>query len=197
MSLIDPLDMKEPRISPLTADELGPGGLALATKLRTVFGLSPATELPESIATMLRHPAMYDAQVEYVRKRALASVLAPRDLEIVILRTSWLCRSAYVWGEHVGFGKKAGLTAEEIERLTEGSAAPGWSERDGALNTMIEELHETSFVSDKTWAVIADHFSEQQIIEILTMIGFYHEVAFLYNAMQVRLIPGSRGLSTR
>jgi alkylhydroperoxidase family enzyme len=186
----------EPRIAPLTQHELSEDGLALATRLRANFGLA-TTELPDSIATMLRHPELYRAHVEFVTARQKALTIAPRDLELVILRTAWLCRSDYIWGEHVNFGRKAGLTSDEIERITVGSSAPEWSERDRALNRLAEELHETCFVSDETWAVIADSFTDKQIIEMLVMIGSYHEVAYLYNAMRVRLIPGSRGLAAR
>ena len=186
----------EPRILPLAADELGESGLALAARLRATYGLK-TTELPETVATMLRHPDLYSAFIDYVGLRAKASVLAPRDLEIVILRTAMICGSAYVWAEHVNFGKKAGLTGKEIEWLVEGSAALGWSEHDRALNRLAEELHETACVSDETWATIAAHFTDQQIIELLMMVGAYHEVAFLYNAMRVRLLPGSPGLAAR
>jgi alkylhydroperoxidase family enzyme len=116
---------------------------------------------------------------------------------MVILRTGRLCNSPYIWGEHVRFGKQAGLTDEEIEWLVEGSAATGWNARDRALNLLCEELHETCYVSDPTWAVIAEHFSDKQIIEMLSIVGSYHEVAYLYNAVRVRLLPGNSGLSAR
>lgn len=186
----------EPRIAPLREDELGSEGLAVATKLRAAYGLT-TKELPETIATMLRHPVLYNAYVDYVNVRTKSSVLEPRDMEIVILRTCWLCQCGYVWGEHVKFGKNAGLTADDIDGLIEGSGAPGWSERDGALLRIAEELHDTSFVSDETWAVLAAHFTDQQLIELLIMVGAYHEVAFLYNAMRVRPLPGSAGLAAR
>ena len=185
----------EPRVLPLKPEELSEEGRALAAKLRAVFGLGAA--MPDAIATMLRHPDLYKAQVDFVVARTKALVLAPRDLEIVILRTAWLCKSGYSWGEHVKFGKKAGLTAQEIEWIVQGSSAPGWNARDRALNWICEELHETSFVSDDTWAVIAANFTDKEIIEILTIIGAYHEVAFVYNTLRVRLIPGNPGLAAR
>jgi alkylhydroperoxidase family enzyme len=186
----------EPRILPLTAEELSGEGKALIAKLRANYGLSD-DYLPDSTATMLRHPAMYGPYIEYVGERTRASVVPKRDLELVILRTGRLCNSGYIWGEHVRFGKQAGLTDDEVERLVEGSAAPGWNERDRALCRLCEELHETACVSDETWDVIAANFTEQQIIEILSIIGSYHEVAFLYNAIRVRPIPGNEGLAAR
>ena len=186
----------EPRILPLTAEELSGERQALIAKLRANYGLDDGY-LPDSTATMLRHPAMYGPYIDYVGERAKASVVPKRDLELVILRTGRLCNSGYIWGEHVPFGKQAGVTDEEIERLVEGSTAPGWNERDRALVRMAEELHETCHVSDETWAVVADNFTEQQIIEIIAIIGSYHEVAYLYNAIRVRKIPGNPGLSAR
>jgi len=150
----------EPRIAPLGDAELTDEGRELAARLRANFGLQ-TTELPDSIATMLRHPELYRAHVEFVTARAKAMKLSPRDLELFILRTGWLCRSGYIWGEHVKFGKAAGLTGEEVERITQGSAAPGWNDRDRALNKLAEELHETCFVSDETWAVIARNRSSR------------------------------------
>ena len=185
-----------PRIPPLAENELSDDAMELAAKLRANFGLK-TDSLPDAIATMLRHPEIYRAQVEYVTERTKALVLAPRDLEIMILRTAWLCQSAYSWGEHVNFGKKAGITSEEIERLTQGSEAPGWSEKDRAVIRMAEELHETCNVSNETWAVLTDHFSDKEIIELLMIAGFYREVAYLYNTMRVRLIPGNPGLAAR
>lgn len=186
----------EPRILPLTADELSGEGKALIAKLRSNYGLAD-DYLPDSTATMLRHPKMYGPYIDYVSARAKASVVEQRDLELVILRSGRLCNSGYIWGEHVAFGKKAGVTEEEIEWLVEGSGAKGWNERDRALVRLAEELHETCHVSDETWAVVAGNFSDQQIIELISIIGSYHEVAYLYNAIRVRKIPGNPGLSAR
>jgi alkylhydroperoxidase family enzyme len=185
-----------PRIAPLKPEELTEDALALATQLRAVFNL-PTDAIPEVVATMLRHPELYRAQIDYVAKRARALTLPPRLLELVILRTAWLCRSAYSWAEHVRMGKAAGLATEEVERVTQGSAAPGWSLFDRALVRAVEELHDAAVVSDDTWTVLAARLDDKQLIELLTIVGAYHEVAFLYNSLRVRLLPGSEGLAAR
>ena len=45
------------------------------------------------------------------------STLPPRERELLILRTGWLCQAEYEWGQHVVFGKAAGLTDAEIARI--------------------------------------------------------------------------------
>ena len=44
--------------------------------------------------------------------------LAPREREMVILRTGWLCRSGYEFAQHTRIGKACGMTGEEIARIT-------------------------------------------------------------------------------
>lgn len=185
-----------PRIPPLGPEELADDALELAAKLRANFGLTTDT-LPDAVATMLRHPDIYRAQIEYVSQRAKALVLAPRDLEMLILRTAWLCQSPYTWGEHVAFGRKAGITPEEVERITLGSGAPDWGEKDRAILRLAEELHQTCNVGDEAWEIVRKHFSDKEIIEMLMMAGFYREIAYLYNTMRVPLMPGNPGLSAR
>ncbi|WP_088954113.1 carboxymuconolactone decarboxylase family protein [Variovorax sp. HW608] len=49
--------------------------------------------------------------------------LTIRQREIVIHRTTALCRSAYEWGIHVtAFSKRAGLTDEQVQATVNGSA---------------------------------------------------------------------------
>jgi alkylhydroperoxidase family enzyme len=149
------------------------------------------------VATLLRHPELYRAQIDYVSKRSRALTLPPRLLELSILATAWLCRSGYSWSEHVRMGKAAGLTAEEVERVTQGSAAAGWGDVERAVVRAVEELHAEAAISEATWAVLAGALDDKQLIELITIVGAYHEVAFLYNSLRVRLLPGSTGLAAR
>lgn len=189
-------DDPSPRILPLAEHELDPEAMELATRQRANYGLA-TSELPETVATLLRHPVLYKAYIDFVDTRAKATLLETRDVEIVVLRIAWLCTSGYVWGEHVKFGRNAGLAAEEIDWLADRSSEARWNRRDRALVCLAEELHQTAHVGDETWSVLAEHFTEQQLIELLFVVGSYHQVAFLYNAMRVRLIPGNPGLTAR
>ena len=81
--------------------------------------------------TLLNHPAAAKGFLGwggYVLSRK--NTLPPREREIVILRTGFLCRSGYEWTQHVPIGKRAGLTDDEIARIKLGADAPGWSEAD-------------------------------------------------------------------
>lgn len=189
---------KPPRIPPLTSDQIGDMGedaLVTVGNLRKALGLPPTGLLPDFIATMLRHPDLYQCHIAlgyFLFKGALTT----RDRELAILRTGWLCQAPYEWGEHVKVGKNlAGLTNEEITRVTVGSTADGWSEYDRALLRAVEELHADAMISDETWAVLARNLDDKQLIELPVLVGQYMGVAFLQNSLRVQLMAGNAGLS--
>jgi alkylhydroperoxidase family enzyme len=185
------------RIEPLGPDEMAPDAMALAVQVRRNFNLPENATIPAVVATMLHHPDFYRPRVEFTRQRLAARLLDLRDMEIAILRTARRCNSAFSWGEHVAMAKRAGVTPEEIERLTQDGDAEGWNERDRAIVRAVDELHDDAMVTDATWATLAEHFTPAQLIELVSLIGIYHENAFLYNSLRAYLIPGNPGFDGR
>jgi len=120
----------------------------------------------------------------------LTGRLPARDRELMILRTGWLCRAPYEWGQHVRIGRAAGLSDVEIGRVTEGPDAPGWSPLEAALLRATDELHEEACISEATWAVLAAAYSTEQLIEVPMVVGQYHLVSFTLNSLGVQPEPG-------
>lgn len=74
--------------------------------------------------TLLHAPkalAGFLAWGNYVLSRRNA--LPPREREMVILRTGWLCKSGYEFAQHTRIGKNCGLTDKEIARIKTGPDA--------------------------------------------------------------------------
>lgn len=111
--------------------------------------------------------------------------LTLRDREIVIDRTTALCRSEYEWGVHVSlFGQKANLTEDQIRSLAFGEADDAcWDRKESLLIRFCDELHETSTISEALWVSLRREFSEEAIIELLMVAGFYHTVSYLTNSL--------------
>ncbi|MCP5056289.1 MAG: carboxymuconolactone decarboxylase family protein [bacterium] len=116
-----------------------------------------------------------------------------RDRELVILRTTARCGSEYEWGVHVlFFGKRFGLTEEQIAATRTGSGNESfWSERDRALLGLVDELHDGAAVSEPRWQTLRGYFDEVQLVELVTLTGFYHTISFLTNAFEIDLEAGS------
>jgi alkylhydroperoxidase family enzyme len=188
---------KPPRIPPLKAGEYGKEALEMLAALRKAISSPQSQVVPEYIATAMRHSALFRRQVD-LSLQLYAGALSPRQSELAVLRTGWLCRAPYMWGQHVATAKRLlALTSEEIERVTLGSAAVGWNEHDRAILRAVDELHADAMITDETWAALVRELNEQQLIELPILIGHYRGVAYLQNSLRVRLMPANPGLSAR
>lgn len=111
------------------------------------------------------------------------------DREIAILRTTARCRSEYEWGVHVTvFGQRFGIPEEKLAgTVLWDSRDPRWAEREGAIVRLVDELHDSASVSDPLWVEIESAFAHDQIVELLVLIGFYHTISFVTNALSIDL----------
>jgi 4-carboxymuconolactone decarboxylase len=142
--------------------------------------------------TLARHPGLMKHWLPFGGK-LLGGKIPARQRELMILRTGWNCGAVYEWAQHVRIGKAAGLTDEEIVRVTRGPDAPGWDSFDAVLLRASDELHATYTLSDSTWAALAARYDERQLIEVPMLVGHYHMVAMTLNALGVELDEGLEG----
>src|SRR5438093_4098734 len=110
--------------------------------------------------------------------------VAPRDREIVILRTCARCGCEYEWGVHVTvFAGAVGLSSEQVKATRHGTADDSaWSESDALLVRLADELHEGASLSEELWDELAARWTPAQLVELLAIAGQYHMVSFLCNA---------------
>ena len=115
--------------------------------------------------------------------------LSLRDREVVIDRVCARCGAEYEWGVHVAaFGEAAGFTSAQNAAIADpqGDDAP-LTPRDRLLVRMVDELHETSTVSDALWPQLGEFWSAPQLIELLMLAGWYHAISYVCNASRVPL----------
>lgn len=160
--------------------------------------LPPVDAIPEIMFTLCRFPTLWQAVMDVtVPLQGPASTLPPRDRKLAILRTGWLCAAPYEFGEHVAQAKRLGFSEDEIEATTTGSIAARWDEHERAILKAVEELHENAMVSDRTWNRLAQRFDEQQMFELLILIGQFTATAYFQNSLRLRLEANNAGLAAR
>ena len=115
--------------------------------------------------------------------------LTLRQREIVIDRITALSSSEYEWGVHIAFfGKDAELTEAQIHSLAKGSAEdPVWTDEERALLRGCDQLHTSCNLDDGCWQALRAYFSDEAILEILMLAGFYRMVSYLTNALRLPL----------
>ncbi|MDP3815018.1 carboxymuconolactone decarboxylase family protein [Pseudomonas sp.] len=110
-----------------------------------------------------------------------------RERELLILRTTARCGAEYEWGVHVAaFNGKAGFSSEQIaDTCAVTPDAQLWSPAEQALLALADSLHASSTVDDGLWQRLSAQFGQDQLIECLLLVGFYHAVSFVVNGLRV------------
>ncbi|HEY2057371.1 MAG TPA: MBL fold metallo-hydrolase [Amycolatopsis sp.] len=180
---------RRPRIAPLKTAELDERAAGLI-RLPQAGG-----ELTERLlqrpplnlfSVLVKHPDLFEAWLP-LALRITGGSLPGADRELVTLRTAIHCGSRYEWDQHAPVGIAAGLRAGDLARIVNGPDDAGWTPKQKALLRCADELHAMSTVTESTWDELAEHYDERQLIELVMLVGHYHEVAFTLNALRVPL----------
>jgi 4-carboxymuconolactone decarboxylase len=180
--------LTEPRIRPLKKSELKGEAAELFERFE---GDGSAFNI---FRTLLNHPKLLKRWRVFGTHILMKSTLPPREREILILRIGWLCRAGYEFGHHVAEGKEAGLSDEEIIRITEGPDAPGWDSFEATLLRAVDELHGDAFISDVTWGKLSGRYNTQQLMDLIFTVGEYNMVSMALNSLGVQQDEGYGGL---
>ena len=162
---------KEPRIAPLESSD------------------SPINIMK----TLANHPELAEAWGTFAGYVLRGSTLPPRDRELLILRIGYLCGAEYEWGHHSRIGREAGITDEELLRITKGSSAAGWSSFDRGLLRAAEELHRNATISDRTWAYLDARYDDRQLMDVVFTVGQYNLVSMALRSFRVPMDEGLEG----
>ncbi len=121
------------------------------------------------------------------------TALDPTDRELIIHRVSALCGQRYEWGVHATLlAGPLGLDDAWLEATWSGAPEDFERAEHRALCAACDGLHATARVSDATWALLRERFTEAQIVEILFLVGYYHLVCFTENALEIPEEPWTR-----
>jgi alkylhydroperoxidase family enzyme len=178
----------------VTARRVEPVQPPFPPELQAVFDriMPPGVPPLQLFTTLARVPRIY----ERFRAGSLLDrgPLSLRHREIVIDRTCARCGCAYEWGVHVAFfAERVALSPEQIRATVHGTPAdPAWADEEKLLIRAVDELHDSSRISDELWAALANTFSVEQIFELIALVGFYHTVSFFANGL--RLAPEPFGV---
>ncbi len=177
--------MNDPRIPPLTDEQASEEArlqmtrAALSGNIYNVF------------RTLAHHPDLLRRWLVFATHVLSKSTLSDRDREIAILRTAWLCRSEYEWGQHVQIGRRCGLDDEAIRGIADGG--DGLAEDDGLLVKATDELVEDHCLSDSVWQELERRYERQQIMDLVFCVGQYAMLAGALRSFGVQLDEGIAG----
>jgi alkylhydroperoxidase family enzyme len=193
--------LSAPRIPPLDKKEARKINKALLKKFEWEKKVNLLIENPVThalfalnvYATLMRNPDMTMGIMMSFRQLSSTLSLPERDRDILILRTAWLCYCDYVWGQHVLMGKNAGLSEEEINLIKEGAGPERWDPFNALLVRAVDEIYSDAFITDQTWKKLNEKYNEEQIMDLIFLVGQYNALAMFLNSFGVPLEHNRKG----
>lgn len=144
------------------------------------------------INVMANHPPLALAWSHYGRYFMTGHTLSTRQLEFVVLRVAVLANSPYEWHNHVGYAVNAGITLEEIAQIRDfPEAANTFSDEEIAILRTCDELIKTNNVSDATWATLQKTLRQEQMMDLVMLVGNYVMTSWAISAFGVPIEGGA------
>jgi 4-carboxymuconolactone decarboxylase len=171
------MTLTQPRITPVSIADATP------EQKKFLDALDPGLSRLNVVKSFARNPKLAEAWMPFARYILRNSTLPPRDREILILRIGCLNRSQYEFTQHVRVGKAAGLSDDDITRITAGADAPGWSAFEMALMRAADQLHARSTVDDVVWNTLRGRYDDNQLMDVVVTVGQYNLVSWYLNTL--------------
>jgi len=185
---VDPMRISQPRIPPLADDQLTQVQFEALVPAR-----ARSLDGHNVFRTLVNHPELTAALLPWGGYILNGTTMSPRETELLILRVGWRCQAEYEWSQHRLHGMEAGLTAEEIETIKLDPAKAGWNDRDSTLLRVADELIDNHFISDSSWAKLAQHYDRCNCMDIVFIVGQYVTISMALNSFGVQLDEGMSG----
>lgn len=173
--------MTAPRIAPGRFRELGPINWVVWQVLSRAAGVPDA----HLFSTLGRTGGLFRGWLHYSGQLMPGGKLTRYESELVILRVAHLRASDYETQHHIRLGRRAGITAEKLDRLRQGPEAEGWSAKERALLAAVDQLVATRDLDDTTWSTLSAHYDEPRLIEIVLLANQYEGLASTITALRI------------
>jgi alkylhydroperoxidase family enzyme len=177
---------ESPRVTPLPREQWD-------DRLTRVLATFPGgTEEPMNIFTTLaRQPELFRRWLGFGGE-LLDGRLPGRLRELVILRTAARFDGRYEWVQHIALGRREGITDTEIASLGGELVTTGWAPLELAALLAVDETADDGVIADATWAVLAGHLDEAELVELTMLIAHYLMLATVLRSLRVQLEPAAQ-----
>lgn len=170
-----------PRVAPGKFADLGPINWIFARGAARVIGVDDA----HLFSTLGRTRGLFRGWLHFAGRLMPFGTLSRKDSEMIIIRVAHLRGSEYELDHHRRLGRRAGIDAEEFERIRVGPDA-GWGDRERAILRAVDELVVDRDISDITWAALRRHLDERRAIAFVLLAEHYDMLATTIHALRIQ-----------
>jgi 4-carboxymuconolactone decarboxylase len=112
-------------------------------------------------------------------------------IELAIVTVGAHFRAEFEWWAHSRMARHHGVSEEVIAALAAGREPEFDDDPERIVHQVAAELVETGRLSETTYATARSQLDEGQLVELVTLCGYYTLVSFTLNAFDVGLPAGA------
>ena len=143
--------------------------------------------VPNFIKTLAHSGNFLESVAALYRDLMGETGLSERIRQLTILKTCQLHRCKYMVGLHTELAKKEGWTAEQIQTMS-----GDYDSSDDFNYYEKEVLHLAELISvepdeiqDSYWTQLDNHFTSDQVVELVTLIAFFNMINRVILSLQI------------
>ncbi|MFJ5305842.1 carboxymuconolactone decarboxylase family protein [Streptomyces sp. NPDC088350] len=145
---------------------------------------------PLNAFRMLSHAPDLPGPAIDLAMAVLGSSLPVRLRELAVMAVAARTDCAYGLVQHRPIALDAGVTADQLAAIVELRAEEGeFDEVEWTLLTATEELLARHTLAEATLGALRKHFTDRQVVELITTVGYFTMLAGLLNGLDVDIDP--------
>jgi len=141
---------------------------------------------------LLRSPEMGDLAQQFGASMRFHSSLPRKLNEMAIIITARYWTAQYEWSAHRKLAAEAGLSESIIQAIATGKRPSSMDPDETIVYNFGTELLNTKQVSDPVFKATVDKFGEKGVVDLVSVMGYYHLVSMLLNVDRYPLAPGTK-----
>lgn len=173
-----------PRVPILTDEQLNPPQRALMDAMRS-GPRGQALTIRGPFAAFLHAPAFGDLAQRLGAHCRYRTTVPPRLSEFAILCTARIWRAQFEWYAHEPMALKAGVLPKTIRDLKAGRLPKGAPKDERAIYELVQELYKTRRVSDRTYKKVNAFLSNEGMVELVGVLGYYTLISMTLNVFHM------------
>jgi 4-carboxymuconolactone decarboxylase len=173
-----------PRVSILTDEQLNPTQRALMDAMRS-GPRGQALTIRGPFAAFLHAPVFGDLAQRLGAHCRYRTTVPPRLSEMAILCTARMWRAQFEWYAHEPMALKAGVSPKTVRALKAGRAPASAPKDERAIYDFVQELYKTRRVSDRTYKRVRAFLSDEAMVELTGVLGYYTLISMTLNVFQM------------
>ncbi len=142
--------------------------------------------VPNFVKTLAHSGNFLEAMADLYLTIAGETSLSEKLRQLVILKTCQLHKCKYTVGYYTETAKKAGWSDEQIQSFDDYAASDLFSYYEKEVLQLAETAsREPDEIQDDYWTQLNNHFTSDQVVELVVLIGFFNMINRFILTLQI------------